>query len=110
MNRQNYPSGLSVLDINISAGGIILYELASCGVPTIAIKVADNQILLVNELESRGIVISLDSGNKNFEKELTKDIIFLINNKNRRRVMADNAINIVDGKGIQQVAGIINNI
>jgi len=55
-------------------------------------------------------VISLDSGNKNFEKELTKDIIFLINNKNRRRVMADNAINIVDGKGIQQVAGIINNI
>ena len=87
------------VDIAISAGGSTLYELASCGVPTIAIKVAENQVLLVNELEKRGIVIGLDSDNKNFGKELTKDIMFLITDRDRRREMAAKAVNLMDGRG-----------
>ena len=99
MNKQSSPFELPILKIAISAGGRTLYELASCGVPTIAVKVAENQILLVRELERRGIVIGLDSGNKNFGKELTKDIMSLINDKDRRREMADKAINLTDNRG-----------
>jgi len=62
----------------------------------ITTKVADNQVLLVNELEKRGIVIGLDSGNKNFEKALTKDIMFLITDRDRRREMATKAVNLTN--------------
>jgi len=99
LNKQSSPFELSILNIAISAGGSTLYELASCGVSTIAIKVAENQILLVNELEKRGIVIGLDSDNKNFGKELTKDIMFLITDRDRRREMAAKAVKMADSNG-----------
>jgi len=107
LNKQSSPFELSILNIAISAGGSTLYELVSCGVPTIAIKVAENQILLVNELKKRGIVIGLDSDNKNFGKELTKDIMFLITDRDRRREMAAKAVNLGNGRGMHRIAELV---
>lgn len=107
MNKQSFLFELPIPKIAISAGGSTLYELASCGVPTIAVKVAENQILLVRELERRGIVIGLGLDNKNFEKELTQDIMSLINDKDRRREMADKTANLADANSIYRIAELI---
>jgi len=104
LNKQSSPFELSIFNIAISAGGSTLYELASCGVPTIAIKVADNQTLLVNELERRGIVIGLDSDDKQLEKDLAKDIMLLIKDNDRRKEIADKAVSLTDGRGALRIS------
>jgi len=90
-------------DLAISVAGSTLYELANCGVPTIAIKITDNQFLLVRELKKQGIVISLYSNYNNLRKDLTKDTMLLINDRDRRREMANKTINLTDSKSAHRI-------
>lgn len=43
-------------DVAISACGSTLYELAVCGVPTIGIIIADNQIGICEKLNNMGVI------------------------------------------------------
>ncbi|MFA5260472.1 MAG: UDP-2,4-diacetamido-2,4,6-trideoxy-beta-L-altropyranose hydrolase [Candidatus Omnitrophota bacterium] len=43
-------------DLAVSAGGQTLYELARCGVPTLAVCVADNQSANVRGLSRKGVI------------------------------------------------------
>ncbi len=46
-------------DLAISAGGSTLYELCACGLPTLAVIIADNQQFIVEELAKSGYIKNL---------------------------------------------------
>jgi len=93
-------------DIAISAGGSTLYELAKCGVPTIAIPVADNQIMLTEEMEKYGIIDFLKFDG-NFAKNLSEKILLLLHSKERRMKMQKKAITLTRGRGVWRLAEIV---
>jgi len=85
-------------DLAISAGGSTLYELAKCGVPTIAIPIADNQIMLTEEMEKCGI-IDIVKFDDNFPINLSEKILLHLSSKEKRVKMQENAlekINVCD--------------
>lgn len=43
-------------DLAVSAGGQTLYELARCGVPALAVCVADNQVANIRGLKRKGVI------------------------------------------------------
>ena len=75
------PDGLKMkelmtsADLAICAGGQTLNELCLCGVPGIAIILADNQILNVQTWEEIGGVIALNSEDENFEKNIINGVL-----------------------------------
>ena len=81
-------------DLAISAGGSSLYELANCGVPSIAIPVADNQVMLAEEMERHGI-IDLVKFDDNFTRNLAEKILLLFNCKENRMKMQEKAITLI---------------
>ncbi len=90
-------------DIAVSAGGQTIYELASLGVPTIAIPVADNQMRnvtqarLANIMEYAGWWEEPEVFNRFIE------CIERLKDKELRRKMSVRAQEIVDGQGAMRV-------
>jgi len=93
-------------DLAISAGGSSLYELAKCGVPTIAMPIADNQIMLTEEMERYGI-IDIVKFDDNFTRNLPKKILLLLHSKERRMKMQKKAVALTRGRGVWQIVAIV---
>lgn len=90
-------------DLAISAGGSTLYELAACGIPTLALILADNQEGLVCKMDELGYVMSLG-----WYHELNKDLFLaklreIINAYQRRQEMSAKGQKLVDGKGPERI-------
>ena len=56
-NVQNIAKLMLNCDIAVSAGGFTLYELCICGVPTVSISFADNQLENVKQFNKEEIII-----------------------------------------------------
>jgi len=93
LNANEIKGLMEKADIAISAAGSTLYELATCGVPTIAIVTAENQNLLKEELERRGIVIGM-KGCEELNNVLVDNIKLLLTNKEKRKSLTDKQIEI----------------
>ncbi|MGN2369741.1 UDP-2,4-diacetamido-2,4,6-trideoxy-beta-L-altropyranose hydrolase [Clostridium cagae] len=93
---------MSECDVAISSCGGTLYELASCGTPTLGIIVADNQKLAAEDMDSLGIIkyTEIDDIYLNL-LELSYD---------KRCLMSKKASEIVDGNGITRLAEYINSL
>lgn len=92
-------------DIAISSGGSTLYELCSCGTPTLAFIYADNQVPLVEKLDSNGYIKSI--GWYNGEFNLLESLKNLINNFSKRLDMSSRGQDLVDGRGSERVVNAI---
>lgn len=84
-------------DIAISAGGSTLYELATAGVPTLAIIAADNQIKNVEYMTKAECILNLGF-------KINKDIFLenfnkLLYDTAKRREMSLKGQNLVNGNG-----------
>lgn len=55
-NVTNMAQLMMGCDIIISAGGFTLYEACACGVPTISISFADNQLMNVKKFDQMGLI------------------------------------------------------
>ena len=66
-------------DIAISAGGTTLYELCACGIPTIAVLFADNQLDNVVRLEQEGLLVYAGDVRRDIDSVLEK-IVRLVEN------------------------------
>ena len=55
-NETNMAKLMLDCDIAITAGGTTLYELCACGIPTVAVSVADNQLDNVRRFEQEGLL------------------------------------------------------
>lgn len=102
MNVKNMKNLMINNDLAISAGGNTLYELCACGIPTIAIIIADNQRKFVQVIHRKtGIdYIDLEGKNFKFKKENFLDIFERnIKNYKYREKISKQMFHLVDGNG-----------
>ncbi|WBW95447.1 UDP-2,4-diacetamido-2,4,6-trideoxy-beta-L-altropyranose hydrolase [Oceanirhabdus sp. W0125-5] len=97
-------------DMAISACGSTLYELASCGVPTLGLIIANNQKGIANKLNDEGVIKNLGWYNEISSDYLLSNIEYLANDKKLRQHISDKGQNFVDGKGVERLCRVINNI
>lgn len=90
-------------DLGISACGSTLYELAACGIPTLGIVLADNQLGVADKLHNLGII-----NNLGWYNEITKDrFLYKLENialdLRTRENMSILARKLVDGMGVIRI-------
>ena len=104
--ESDFKNIFSKVDIAVSAAGITLYELAACGVPTIAYSLADNQIIVGKAFQKKGICKYIGDvrNDKNFFRRLFSELEILMGNCDAQIEMSKNGLNTVDGKGCIRVA------
>lgn len=105
------PNLLEILksaDIAITAAGTVLYELASLGIPSIAVPVVisstSHQEDIANNFERHGACINLGKFPSN--ELLHEKTVMLMKDKSLRKQMSDNAKALVDGHGLERALGI----
>lgn len=86
---------MSECDVCIAACGSTLYELSYLGVPTIGIVIAGNQKICGDFMEDNGL-ISLCKIDNIYEEVLSLSY-------EKRRVMHNNMIELIDGKGLERI-------
>jgi len=94
-------------DIAISAGGQTLYELASVGVPTIGICIAQNQLQNVNGWSKSGLLEYIGWYNN---KDIQSNLIAALEKMksyNKRISCSRKTRELIDGKGSRRVCDIL---
>ncbi len=92
------------VDLAITAGGSTCYELARCGIPAIAIPVANNQMPVVDALARRGVVVAFDPGQPDGHEALRLTVSKLVKDQGLRSRMSRNGTELVDGHGALRIA------
>ena len=99
-------------DLAVSAGGVTLYELAACGVPTVCFAWADNQIGNVETFAfkkklmlSPGDVQGMTDHERN--GRLAQELCKLVSDKKLRGQMSSALQGQVDGRGAVRIAEIL---
>ncbi len=92
-------------DLAISAAGQTIYELAACGVPTLAIQMADNQKRNYEGFQKLGIIqgVGTIQDARLFQK-LGQAIRRVISDPSLRRQMSSRAQACIDGNGAKRIA------
>ena len=88
--------------IGIGAGGGMLWERAACGLPSIAIIVAENQRDQVINAEAAGLVVGLDATLADHEA-IRASLLSLARDDVSRSTMAAKCIAVLDGKGTERL-------
>ncbi|NLW92069.1 MAG: UDP-2,4-diacetamido-2,4,6-trideoxy-beta-L-altropyranose hydrolase [Syntrophomonadaceae bacterium] len=91
-------------DISISAAGSTTYELAACGLPSIIIAAADNQLMLAEEADHQGISINLGGPGQIDYRDLERILNRLLDDFDLRKSMAELGQKSVDGQGAIRTA------
>jgi spore coat polysaccharide biosynthesis predicted glycosyltransferase SpsG len=107
------PSKISeimmIADIAITGGGQTMYELAYLGIPAIVIEISSNQSANIIGFESIGAIKSAGSiSDKNFIHNFRRCCIHILNHPNLLSEMSSKGMKLIDGKGADRIAKMIN--
>lgn len=94
-------------DVAISTAGSTLYELCSCGTPTISFVIAENQQELANRMDKLGYIKCLGWYNEFKSGELTSQLKQLIKDIRKREIISKRMQNLIDGQGANRAAKLI---
>lgn len=100
-------------DIAITAGGLTMYELCACGVPTISFSFADNQLYGVEGFSREGIMAYAGDVRINEEECIYNLIAYIKKYIASPKVRREKAINMrekVDGNGVSRIVKAIVNL
>jgi spore coat polysaccharide biosynthesis predicted glycosyltransferase SpsG len=86
------PLLLSIMDIAISSGGVLPFELASIGCPLIMVTKEHKEIRTCLELEKSGVGVFIDIHSDDFASKLVSYLKLLICNPFIRRKYRDNCL------------------
>ena len=94
------------VDFAITAGGSTCYELARCGVPALAIPVADNQLPIVEALSIQNTLEAFEPSRHHDDNvaKLSKSIRRLLRDADARAMMSEAGRCLVDGQGAFRIA------
>lgn len=112
-NSTDMPSLMAWADIAITAGGVTCWELAFSKTPFLTLILADNQKNNAYGLSDVGATINLGECQDfklqtlSFYENLQINILKLINSKQKRKHLIENAHKIVDGKGTERIVEIM---
>lgn len=103
IEKPDMPRLMAGADMAISAGGSTCWELCFHGVPFLTVSMAENQDAIVSELSALGVAVDLGP-----QKELTTDIISraiiaLSHDPDKRSRMAQSGSALIDGKGTKRL-------
>ncbi len=98
---------MSGCDLAVSAGGSTLYELAACGIPTIAFAYADNQLLHIRALERQGLLRYIGYHDRLDGQKLISHILYLMGHPDIRKKISAEQRALVDGKGCDRIVEMI---
>lgn len=93
-------------DLAISAGGSTLYELCSCGIPTVCYAFADNQLEGIEEFNRRELIFSVGDIRTDQEecyRKMEDRLRLLIGDKHLREELSNRMKKLVDGFGAQRI-------
>lgn len=90
-------------DMAISSCGSTLYELMACGIPTIGIIIADNQVTIAEKLSNIGIIKKLGWYNEIDKDSLYNSIIDLADNYGKRQKVSEEAAKFLDGNAVNRI-------
>lgn len=91
-------------DLAVSAGGVTTYELASLGIPTMILILAENQRRIASEWQRRGSAIALGRLRDISQTRLAREVRGVLCSETRRRRMRRQALKVIDGKGGERLA------
>jgi UDP-2,4-diacetamido-2,4,6-trideoxy-beta-L-altropyranose hydrolase len=97
-------------DVVISGGGSTLLELACLGVPALAVVLAPNQAPTVRALAARDVVVDLGPSEAVSEDEIANRTGALLADGRRRARMGRRGRALVDGRGAQRVATVLEEL
>jgi UDP-2,4-diacetamido-2,4,6-trideoxy-beta-L-altropyranose hydrolase len=95
-------------DLAIGAGGGSAWERCCLGLPTITVRVADNQSDVAAALAEAGAAVDLGDARSLTSDTLARSLRDLAGNSGRRREMAMRAALVCDGLGARRVAGVLS--
>src|SRR5207253_7688690 len=83
-------------DVAVAAAGTTAWELAFMGLPSLLIRVADNQIGTATGLDERGIAVDLGDAERLESKQIAASLADLASDPLRRRSMAGRGRHLID--------------
>lgn len=101
-NVSNMSTYMNNADICISSGGSTLYELCSCGVPTLSFIMADNQEPSVKAFASAGYIYNLGWWNEQSENSVL-DLVKQLKDISIREKISEMQHKLFDGGGVARV-------
>ncbi len=109
-NAQRMAELMRSCDLAVSAGGSTLYELCACGLPTVTLSMADNQLYAVREFAVQGLMPY--AGDMRADESACVGAVLaaltaLTEDKERRRQTAQGMRLLVDGNGAGRIADAI---
>jgi spore coat polysaccharide biosynthesis predicted glycosyltransferase SpsG len=96
-------------DLAITAAGQTMYELASAGVPSIAIQVAENQKLNIEGFQKAGFAVRMGSWEQMDESTIMESVNAVLD-PTTRTAMSRNGQKLVDGRGAMRIAEYLLNL
>jgi spore coat polysaccharide biosynthesis predicted glycosyltransferase SpsG len=97
-------------DLAILGGGIMLFEAATCALPTLSIASEDFERLNIQWAEDRGITRFAAGGQPASADVIGAAARSLLENAEERRIMSELGPQVVDGRGGQRIAQIIKGL
>ena len=94
-------------DVAITSAGRMPYELCAIGTPSLLIPIIEHQEYTAETFQSRGAAINLTSS---FKTELGDRLQTLIESKRLRKEMSMRGKQLVDGRGLKRIAGIMSSL
>lgn len=104
-NPNNLPTLFRQADLAISAGGQTLYELAWCGVPTIAVCLGKDQWKSLQWMARAGCVRSAgDVHSPDWLNRLERELTRMLQDGPLRRELSSKGCRLIDGQGAYRIA------
>ena len=100
-------------DAAISAGGTTLYELCACGIPSVSVCIADNQVTNVQQFNQYGIIPyagDMRTDQSNSLNCISKLLLVYIHNIQVRYKHSELMRAHVDGKGAERIVDFLINL
>lgn len=100
-------------DLAITAGGVTVYELMACGIPSVSYIIADNQLNAAKTLSRQNLIACAGDVRSDLSAavdNVVREIVYLRNDVSLRNEISRRMQDTVDGLGSQRLAQIISNI
>lgn len=94
-------------DLALGAAGAATWERMVLGLPAILVSIAENQAENLRQLEKAGVVVSLGNASQVETQDWVRAINRVLSTPDCIRSMSEKALALVDGRGAQRIAGVM---
>lgn len=102
MNISNMSEYMRFCDIAITAGGVTIYELCACGIPSIMYTLADNQLRIAQTVSEKKLIPWVGDVRGNMDNCMREMILqlerLLLDGEKRKRI-SRKMQDVIDGEG-----------